>query len=66
MKCVKFRTNHVVPAKLEVITCRRCALSDCANRAASATQIIKQEEIKKVESIIEGLMKGQPKPSYYL
>ena len=57
-KRVKFWADPAVPSKTVNITCERCSLSDCANRVAPATQLIKLEEIKKVEGIIEGLMKG--------
>jgi hypothetical protein len=57
-KRVKFWADPTVPSKTVNITCERCSLADCADRVAPATQLIKQEEIKKVESIIEGLMKG--------
>jgi hypothetical protein len=57
-KRVKFWADPAVPTKLVNITCERCALSDCSDRAAPASQLLKQEEIKKVENIIEGLMKG--------
>ncbi|MFN0174819.1 MAG: helix-turn-helix domain-containing protein [Saprospiraceae bacterium] len=52
---IRFWDDPAIPKRTVNVTCQRCALEDCTERAASPTIVIRREERKKMEEMLREL-----------
>lgn len=52
---IRFWDDPAIPAATVGITCQRCTLADCAERAAPPTVVQKREEKKRMQDILKKL-----------
>ncbi|MBV6443749.1 MAG: HTH-type transcriptional regulator RamB [Saprospiraceae bacterium] len=57
-KTIRFWDDPSIPRIKVNVTCERCALSDCAERAAPPTVVRKREERKKMQEVLNILTSG--------
>ena len=53
---VQFSEDAKIPRKHVGITCERCAIIDCKERACEPTVLVKQHENKRIEEVIDMLV----------
>jgi predicted transcriptional regulator/DNA-binding XRE family transcriptional regulator len=52
---IRFWDDPAIPRITVNVTCQRCAISDCAERAAPPTHVMRREERKKMEEWLQRL-----------
>jgi len=52
---IRFWDDPAIPKRIVNVTCQRCALEDCTERAAAPTIVIRREERKKMEEMLREL-----------
>jgi XRE family transcriptional regulator, fatty acid utilization regulator len=52
---IRFWDDPAIPKSSVNVTCERCALNDCADRAAPPTAVQKREERKKMQELLKKL-----------
>ena len=54
-RIIRFWDDPAIPHQQVNVTCQRCALSDCAERAAPPTVVQRREERKRISEILKKL-----------
>ncbi len=52
---IRFWDDPAIPRRTVNVTCQRCALDDCAERAAPPKVVLRREERRKMEEMLRGL-----------
>ncbi len=54
-RTIRFWDDPAIPRATVNVTCQRCALADCAERAAPPTAVLKKEERKRMQELLKKL-----------
>ena len=52
---IRFWDDPAIPRQTVNVTCERCSLSDCTDRAVPATELVKREARKRMNDVLKKL-----------